>query len=142
MTILWALAQIDPHYQDIAKTEASGYANTLLGRYAQMWAGIASIRAVTFQELQQCIAAATPPIPAPFSPVAFWYLANRPYGAVDTYSTVAVIGQFPPDQIPYLNTNAFPDVLQEMYNKFWFRQRVGTLARWKRVYRLMVLPNV
>ena len=142
MTILWALTQVDPHYQDIAKTEASGYASTLLDRYQQMWAGIASIRAVTFQELQQCIGAATPPAPAPFSAVAFWYLANRPYGAVDTYSTVAVIGQFPPDQIPYLNTNAFPDVLQEMYNKFWFRQWMGTLERWKRVYQLMGLAHV
>jgi hypothetical protein len=142
MTILWALAQVDPRYQDVAKTEASGYASTLLDRYAQMWAGIAIIRAVTLQELQQCIAAATPAIPAPFSAVSFWYLADRPYGAVDTYSTVAVIGQFPPDQIPYLNTNDSPDVLQETYNKFWFRQWIGTLARWKRVYRLMGLPNV
>jgi hypothetical protein len=142
ITILWALAQVDPHYQDIAKTEASRYASILLGRYAQMWAGIVSIRAVTFQELQQCIAAATPPIPAIGSAVSFWYLANRPYGDVDTYSTVAVISQFPTDQIPFLNQNAFPEVLQAMYNKFFFRYWMGTLARWKRVYGLMGLSNL
>jgi hypothetical protein len=134
LTVLWALGEVDAHYRDIARSEASAYAKILLDRYKQMWAGIASIRALTLQELRE------PPIPS--SAVWSWQLANRPYGAVDTYSTVKQIDEFPADHIPDLHGNVFPDVLQEMYEEFLFRHSIGTSARWKRVYGLMGLPHV
>jgi hypothetical protein len=90
---------------------------------------------------------------------SLWDSRGRPYGAVERYSAVAVIDQYPTDHFPTaqdallidpvaerametgdipFQSGRFPSI--ESYQRFLLRHAIGTLARRKAVYRVVGLP--
>jgi hypothetical protein len=137
---LIVLLALDGEIKATRQSEIASIVTQLEEYYNKIRAGIVTIRPPTYLEIKP------PPIGGPLAPTAWdtgdpFHHVSRPYGAVERYSTSAVVDSWPSDSIPIRGQSPpLPDSFE--FRDFSARLALGSLSRSKKVYSAVGLPAV
>jgi hypothetical protein len=159
MIRLAVLVVLVPNFRESHKAELSEMASRLEGFFNTIRDGITNIptpHPFPAQDIfyREALASGEP-LRTQIIP-SRWDVGGRLYGAVERYSAVAVVDQYPTDRFPnaqealFIGADVqafFPSHSQkvpssEVFNRFLVQHAMGTLARRQAVYRVVGLPAV